>query len=59
MLDYNNACLHILDQNGQFLRCVDYSGIEEPDGLSLDSEGRLWVGSFNTGEFKVMQYLEQ
>ena len=52
--DFNNNCLHILDQNGQFLRCVDDCGLS---GLSLDSEGRLWVGSKNSGEIKVIEYL--
>nr|XP_022312012.1 tripartite motif-containing protein 2-like [Crassostrea virginica] len=55
--DYNNNCLHILDQNGQFLRCVDDCGLGSPHGLSADSEGRLWVGSLNSGEIKVIQYL--
>nr|XP_022311986.1 tripartite motif-containing protein 3-like isoform X2 [Crassostrea virginica]XP_022311987.1 tripartite motif-containing protein 3-like isoform X2 [Crassostrea virginica]XP_022311988.1 tripartite motif-containing protein 3-like isoform X2 [Crassostrea virginica] len=57
--DYNNNCLHILDQNGQFLRCVDDCGLEHPFGLSVDSKGRLWVGFVDTGEIKVIQYLEQ
>ena len=56
--DYNTNCLHILDQNGQFLRCVDDCGLEEPDGLSVDSEGRLWVGSLKSGEIKVIEYLQ-
>ncbi|XP_078330870.1 uncharacterized protein LOC144624775 [Crassostrea virginica] len=55
--DYNNNCLHILDQNGQFLRCVDDCGLGSPHGLSADSEGRLWVESLNSGEIKVIQYL--
>nr|XP_022303445.1 uncharacterized protein LOC111111012 [Crassostrea virginica] len=57
--DINNNCLHILNQDGQFLRCVDDCGLEKPYGLSVDSEGRLWVGLSNTGEIKVIQYLEQ
>ncbi|XP_078327997.1 uncharacterized protein LOC144623460 [Crassostrea virginica] len=55
--DFNNNCLHILDQNGQFLRCVDNYGLQQPMGLSVDSEGRLWVGSFESGEIKVIEYL--
>ena len=39
--DYNNNCLHILDQNGQFLICVDKCGLEKPHELSVDSKGRL------------------
>jgi sugar lactone lactonase YvrE len=55
--DYNNACLHILDQNGQFLKCVDNCG-DRPQGLSVDSEGRLWVGLRDSGEVKVIQYMK-
>ncbi|XP_078327848.1 uncharacterized protein LOC144623325 [Crassostrea virginica] len=57
--DYNNNCLHILDQNGQFLRCVDDCGLDKPYGLSVNSEGRLWVGLIDTGEIKVLKYLEK
>ena len=57
--DMNSHCLHILDQNGQFLRCVGDNELLDPYGLSVDSEGRLWVGLFNTGEIKVMKYMEQ
>jgi hypothetical protein len=56
--DYNNACLHILDQNGQFLRCEDNCGLDRPDGLSVDSKGRLWVGSSDSGDVKVIQYMK-
>ncbi|XP_048741975.2 tripartite motif-containing protein 3-like [Ostrea edulis] len=57
--DYNNACLYILDQNGQFIKCVDNCGLnDEPVGLSVDSEGKLWVGLFVSGEVKVIQYLK-
>ncbi|XP_061179541.1 E3 ubiquitin-protein ligase TRIM71-like [Saccostrea echinata] len=56
--DINNDCLHILDQNGQLLKCVDNCSLERPCGLSVDSEGRLWVGSYYTGIVKVIQYME-
>ncbi|XP_078328076.1 uncharacterized protein LOC144623515 [Crassostrea virginica] len=55
--DYNDNCLHILDQNGQFLRCVDGCGLAKPSRLSVDSKGRLWVGLLDTGEIKVINYL--
>ena len=56
--DFNNHCLHILDKNGHLLRWVDDSGLEEPNGLSLDSEGKLWVGLEKSGEIKVIEYLQ-
>jgi streptogramin lyase len=55
--DYYNNCLHILDQSGRFLRCVD-SGLSTPCGLSVDSEGRFWVGQLESGEVKVIQYMK-
>nr|XP_022304805.1 uncharacterized protein LOC111111908 [Crassostrea virginica] len=59
LTDIDNNCLHILDQNGQFLRCVDVCGLKKPRGLSVDSEGRLWVGLLDTGQIKIIKYLEQ
>jgi sugar lactone lactonase YvrE len=54
--DYNNACLHILDQDGKF---VNICGLNDrPKGLSVDSEGRLWVGLYKSGEVKVIQYVK-
>ncbi|XP_078330457.1 uncharacterized protein LOC144624499 [Crassostrea virginica] len=34
--DIKNNCLHILDQNGQFRKCVDDCGLGKPLGLSMD-----------------------
>jgi sugar lactone lactonase YvrE len=57
--DTFNDCLHIIDQNGQFLKCVDNFELDDgPNGLSVDSEGRLWVGLYDTGEVKVIQYMK-
>ena len=56
--DFNNNCLHILDQNGQFLKCVDDCGLKSSWGLSVDGEGRLWVGSAYPEEIKVIAYLQ-
>ncbi|XP_078309516.1 uncharacterized protein LOC144617924 [Crassostrea virginica] len=57
--DYNNDCLHILNINGQILRCLDDCGLLKPCPVSLDSQGRLWVGLCNSGEIKVIEYLKQ
>ena len=56
--DINNNCVHILDQNGQFLRCVEDFELKNLSGLSVDNEGRLWVGC-DKGEIKVIKYLVQ
>ncbi|XP_061179115.1 tripartite motif-containing protein 2-like [Saccostrea echinata] len=55
--DENNGCLHILDQNGKFLMCVDQCGLDKPSGLSVDGMGRLWVGFKCSGSLKVIQYI--
>jgi hypothetical protein len=58
--DEFNHCLHILDQNGRFLRYVN-NGLHRPVGLSVDSEGRLWVVHFvsdHASEVKVIQYMK-
>lgn len=57
--DYNNDCLHILDQDGQFLGFIEACGLEKPWGLSVDSLGRLWVGLCDSGKIKVVKYLKQ
>jgi sugar lactone lactonase YvrE len=57
--DPNNACLHILNQKGQLIKCVDNCGLnDQPVALSVDSEGRLWVGLYYSGEVKVIQYMK-
>ena len=56
--DYKNDCLHIIDQNGKFLKCVDNCGLQKPWGLSVDSEGRLWVALAAKDAIKVIKYLK-
>ncbi|XP_062615195.1 uncharacterized protein LOC134276933 [Saccostrea cucullata] len=58
VVDQYNNFLHILDQNGQFLRCVDNFEGNKSYGLSVDSEGRLWIGLRDLGEMKVIQYMK-
>lgn len=53
-----NLCLHIVDQDGQFIKCVDNCELDNVHALSVDGEGRLWAGLFKSGIIKVIQYLE-
>ncbi|XP_048740732.2 protein lin-41-like [Ostrea edulis] len=54
--DDDNHRLHILDQNGQFLKCFESPEIKHPGAISVDSSGRLWVSLKAVGEIKVIEY---
>ncbi|XP_062612792.1 uncharacterized protein LOC134274528 [Saccostrea cucullata] len=54
--DYMNNCLHILDQNGLYLKCVDNCGLDFPIPLDIDEEGNLLVGMYLSGQIKVIRY---
>uniref|UniRef100_K1Q3Q9 Tripartite motif-containing protein 2 n=1 Tax=Magallana gigas TaxID=29159 RepID=K1Q3Q9_MAGGI len=53
--DYNNSCLHILDMTGHFLKCLECHRLNTINALSLDRDGKLWAGLFETGEIKVIE----
>ncbi|XP_048729648.2 E3 ubiquitin-protein ligase TRIM71-like [Ostrea edulis] len=53
--DYYNHCVHIIDQNGQFLRYI-YCGQSYPQGLSIDTNDNLFVAQCSNKQVKKIKY---
>ncbi|XP_062597769.1 uncharacterized protein LOC134259189 [Saccostrea cucullata] len=54
--DMNNDCVHIIDQDGQFLRYLD-CGLTEPWGLCTDTNDNLFIAQWENKQVKKIKYL--
>ncbi|XP_062603319.1 uncharacterized protein LOC134265098 [Saccostrea cucullata] len=57
-LDNKTSCIHILDQDGQFLRYIDSCDLHHPRGICVNTKNYLFVTECHSGKVKRIKYMQ-
>lgn len=55
--DKGNNCVHVLNMDGELLSVLQHPELEDPRGISIDNENKLWLVS-KSGRVKVIKYMK-